>query len=275
MESTFTDMFSLREGESPLDAVKRIRAHPHFPYLGEFDIVNLVVFLNKTSSKYSKTNIKYEMYLLFISYHLLPSAYATCRIGEIYLCGRKNKKTSPIRNIRRNYNKALQYLTLASRFNYPKAYYLLGLLYCDLRNYDDMLHFLELSASMCYPDALFQLGMLYFNGKDNIIKKNFQKAYKYFEHSATHGHNSGIFMLKNFGDSIMSRYISQRIDEMISNGMSPITQGECPICFEEKVGYKLSCHEKHFVCCECLDQLLEAEILATGQIKCPMCRALS
>lgn len=275
MESTFTEMFSLRKGESPLDAVARIRAHPQFPYLGEFDIVNLVVFLNKTSSKYSRTDIKYELYLLFISYHLLPSAYATCRIGEIYLYGRKNNKSSSINNIRRNYNKALQYLTLASGFNYPKANYLLGLLYCDLRNYEDMLHFLELSASVCYPDALFQLGMLYFNGKDNIIKKNFQKAYKYFEHSAQHGNNSGIFMLKNFGDSIMSQYISQRIDEMRVNGMSPITQGECSVCFEEKVGYKLSCHETHFVCCECLDRLLEAEILATGQIKCPMCRALS
>jgi len=275
MESIFTGMFSLKEKESPLSAVARIRAHPQFPYLGEFDIVNLVVFLNKTSSKYLRTNIKYELYLLFISYHLLPSAYATCRIGEIYLHGRKNKKASPIKNIRRNYKKALQYLTLASRFNDPKAYYLIGILYCDLRNYDDMLHFLELSASMCYPDALIQLGMLYFNGKDNIIKKNFQKAYKYFEHSATHGHNTGIFMMKNFGDSIKSQYISQRIDEMISNGMSPITQGECPICADGKVGYKLSCHETHFVCCECLERLLEAEILATGQIKCPMCRALS
>ena len=275
MEFTFTDMFSLRKGENPLRAVERIRAHPQFLYLGEFDIVNLVVFLNKTSSKYSRTNIKYELYLLFISYHLLPSVYATCRIGEIYLYGLKNKKTSPIRNIRRNYNKALQYLTIASRFNYPKANYLLGMLYYDRRNYDDMLHFLELSASMCYLDAIFQLGMLYFNGKDNIIKKNFQKAYKYFEHSATHGHNTGIFMLKNFGDSIMSRYISQRIDEMRANGMSSITKGECPICVDAKVGYKLSCHETHFVCCQCLDRLLEAEILTTGQIKCPLCRALS
>ena len=274
MESIFTNMFSLKEKESPLSAVARIRAHPQFPYLSEFDIVNLVTFLNKTSFEYLRTNIKYELYLLFISYHLLPSAYATCRIGEIYLCGRKNKKTSPIRNIRRNYNKALQYLTLASRFNYPKAYYLIGILYCNLRNYDDMLHFLELSASMCYPDALFQLGIIYFHGKTSI-KKNFQKAYKYFEHSANHGNNSGIFMMKNFGDSIKSQYISQRIDEMRANGMSSITKGECPICVDAKVGYKLSCHETHFVCCECLERLLEAEILATGQIKCPMCRAIS
>jgi len=274
MESTFTDMFSLRKGESPLDAVARIRAHPQFPYLKESDISNIMVFLNKTSSKYSRTNIKYEMYLLFISYHLLPSAYATCRIGEIYLYGRKNKKSSPIKNIRRNYNKALQYLTMASRFNNPKANYLLGMLYYDRRNYEDMLHFLELSASVCYPDALFQLGMLYFKGNTSI-KQNFQKAYKYFEHCANHGNNLGIFMFANYGDSIKSQYVSQRIDEMIANGMSPITQGECSVCFDEKVGYKLSCHETHFVCCECLDRLLEAEILATGQIKCPMCRALS
>ncbi len=274
MESKFTDMFSLRKGENPLRAVERIRAHPQFPYLGEFDIVNLVVFLNKTSSKYSKTDIKYELYILFISYHLLPSGYATCRIGEIYLYGRKNNKPSAINNIRRNYNKALQYLTMASTINYPKANYLLGMLYYDRRNYEDMLHFLELSASMCYPDALFQLGITYFRGTTSI-KPNFQKAYKYFEHSAEHGNNSGIFMLKNFGDSIKSQYVSQRIVEMIANGMSPITQGECPICFEEKVGYKLSCHEKHFVCCECLDRLLEDEILTTGQIKCPMCRAQS
>lgn len=274
MESTFTDMFSLSEGESPLDAVARIRAHPQFPYLNESDIANLVVFLNKTSFKYSKTDIKYEMYLLFISYHLLPSGYATCRIGEIYLYGRKNKKVSPIRNIRRNYNKALQYLTMASTINYPKANYLLGMLYYDQRNYDDMLHYLKLSASVCYPDALFQLGIIYFHGK-TTIKQNFQKAYKYFKHCAQHKNNLGIFMLNNYGDSIKSQYVSQRIDEMISNGMSPITQGECPICLEQKVGYTLSCHETHFVCCQCLDRLLEAEILATGQIKCPMCRALS
>ena len=274
MEFIFTEMFSLKEEESPLSAVARIRAHPHFPYLSESDIVNLVTFLNKTSFEYSRTNIKYELYLLFISYHLLPSVYATCRIGEIYLYGRKNKKSSPIRNIRRNYNKALQYLTLASRFNYPKAYYLIGILYCNLRNYDDMLHFLELSASMCYPDALFQLGIIYFNGK-STIKQNFQKAYKYFEHCARHGNNIGIFMLKKFGNSIKSQYISQRLDEMRANGMSSITQGECPICVDTKVGYKLICHETHFVCCQCLDRLLEAEILATGQIKCPMCRAIS
>lgn len=274
MESTFTDMFSLSEGESPLDAVARIRAHPQFPYLNESDIANLVVFLNKTSFKYSKTDIKYELYLLFISYHLLPSGYATCRIGEIYLHGRKNKKVSPIRNIRCNYNKALQYLTMASIFNYPKANYLLGMLYYDRRNYDDMLHYLKLSASVCYPDALFQLGIIYFHGKTSI-KQNFQKAYKYFEHCAQHGNNLGIFMLKNYGDSIKSQYVSQRIDEMISNGMSPITQGECPVCLEEKVGYKLACNDKHFVCCQCLDRLLEAEILASGKIKCPMCRAQS
>jgi tetratricopeptide (TPR) repeat protein len=274
MEITFTHIFSLSEGENPLCAVERIRAHPQFPYLSEFDIVNLVVFLNKTSLKYSKTDIKYELYLLFISYHLLPSAYATCRIGEIYLYGRKNKKASPIKNIRHNYNKALQYLTMASRFNYPKANYLLGMLYYERRNYDDMLHFLELAASVCYPDALIQLGIIYFYGK-TAIKKNFQKAYKYFEHSATHGHNTGIFMINSFGDSIKSQYISQRIDEMRANGMSPITQGECPICADGKVGYKLSCHETHFVCCQCLERLLEAEILATGQIKCPMCRAIS
>jgi len=274
MESTFTDIFSLRKGENPLRAVARIRAHPQFPYLKESDISNIIVFLNKTSFKYSKIDIKYELYLLFISYHLLPSIYATCRIGEIYLYGRKNKKQSPIRNIRRNYNKALQYLTMASRFNNPKANYLLGMLNYDRRNYDDMLHFLELSASMCYPDALFQLGMLYYEGKTSI-KQNFQKAYKYFEHCANHGNNLGIFMLSNYGDSIKSQYVSQRIDEMIANGMSPITQGECSVCFDQNVGYKLSCHETHFVCCECLDRLLEAEILATGKIKCPMCRALS
>jgi TPR repeat protein len=163
---------------------------------------------------------------------------------------------------------------MASRFNNPKANYLLGMLNYDRRNYEDMLHFLELSASMCYPDALFQLGMLYFKGNTSI-KQNFQKAYKYFEHCANHKNNLGIFMLRNYGDSIKSQYVSQRIVEMIANGMSPITQGECPICVEEKVGYKLSCHETHFVCCQCLDRLLEAEILATGQIKCPMCRALS
>jgi len=274
MESKFKDMFLLQKGESPLCAVERIRAHPHFPYLNESDIVNLIKYLNKTSFKYSKTDIKYELYLLFISYHLLPSGYATCRIGEIYLYGLKKKKLSPIRNIRRNYNKALQYLTLASSINYPKANYLLGMLYYDKRNYDDMLHFLELSASMCYPDALFQLGIIYFNGK-TTIKQNFQKAYKYFEHCAQHGNNLGIFMFKNFGDSIKSQYVAQRIDEMRANGMSPITQGECPICLDQKDGYTLSCNDKHFVCSECLVRLLKDEILASGKIKCPMCRAQS
>ena len=265
-------MSSLRKGENPLRAVARIRAHPQFPYLSEFDIVNLVVFLNKTSFKHSKTDIKYELYILFISYHLLPSRYATCRIGEIYLYGRENKKPSPIKNIRRNYNKALEYLTMASTIDNPKANYLLGMLNYDRRNYDNMLHFLELSASMCYPDALFQLGMLYFEGNTSI-KQNFQKAYKYFKHCVQHGNN--FTFMNNNGDSIKFQYVSQRIDEMIENGMSPITQGECSVCFDQKVGYKLSCHKTHFVCCQCLDRLLEAEILATGQIKCPMCRALS
>ena len=275
MESIFTEIFSLRKKESPLSVVERICSHPHFPYMNKSDIMKIVGFLNKTSFKYSRTNIKYELYLLFISYHLLQSPYATCRIGEIYLYGRKNKKTSAIRNIRRNYNKALQYLTIASRFNYPKANYLLGILYNDKCNNHNMIYFFELSASACYPDALFQLGMLYLHGKLNFVKQNFQKAYKYFEHCARHGNNLGMFMLKNYGDSIKSQYVSQRIDEMISNGMSPITKGECPICADGKVGYKLSCHETHFVCCECLERLLEAEILATGQIKCPMCRKLS
>jgi tetratricopeptide (TPR) repeat protein len=274
MESTFTSMFSLSEGEDPLHAVARIRAHPQFPYLNESDIANLVVFLNKTSFKYSKTDIKYELYLLFISYHLSPSAYATCQIGEIYLYGRKNKKASPIRNIRRNYNKALHYLMISSAFNYPKANYLLGMLYYDKRNYDNMLYFLELAAEVCYPDALFQLGIIYFHGK-TAVKQNFQKAYKYFEHCAQHGNNLGMFMLKNYGNTIKSQYVSQRIDEMRENGMSPITQGECPICLEQKVGYTLSCNDKHFVCCQCLDRLLEAEILESGKIKCPMCRAQS
>lgn len=87
--------------------------------------------------------------------------------------------------------------------------------------------------------------------------------------------NLGIFMLKNFGDSIKSQYVSQRIDEMRANGMSPITQGECPVCLDQKVGYTLSCNDKHFLCCQCFNQLLEAEILANGKIKCPMCRAQS
>lgn len=275
MESTFKNMFSLRKGEDPLLAVERIRTHPQFPYLSEFEIVNLIVFLNNTSLKYSTTDIKYELYLLFISYNLLPSAYAACRIGEIYLYGRKNKKTSRIRNVRQNYNKALHYLTLASRFNYPKANYLIGMLYYDKNEYENMLHYLELSASVCYPEAIYQLGIIYFQGK-TTIKQNFQMAYKYFKHCAQHGNNLGIFMLNNFGDSIKSQYVSQRIEEMISNGMSPITQRDCPVCLEQKVGgYTLSCHETHFVCCQCLDRLLEAEILASGKIKCPMCRAIS
>jgi hypothetical protein len=274
MESRFKEMFSLREGESPLCAVERIREHPHFPYLNESDIMNLVRFLNKISFKYSKTDIKYELYLLFISYHLLQSPYATCRIGEIYMYGMKKKKVSPIRNIRRNYNKATQYLTLSSRLNYPKANYLLGMLYYEKCDYKNMLHFLELSASMCYSDALFQLGVLYFNGQ-TTVKQNFQKAYKYFDHSAHHRNTLGIFMLNNFSESIKSQYVAQRIDEMRANGMSSIIQGECPVCLDQKVGYTLSCHEKHFVCCQCLDRLLEAEILANGKIKCPMCRAQS
>ena len=50
---------------------------------------------------------------------------------------------------------------------------------------------------------------------------------------------------------------------------------ECPICLDQKVGYSLPCNHKHFVCCQCLVRLLNDEILANGQIKCPMCRALS
>ena len=266
MEKRINQMFSLRQGESPLEAVSRIRAHPQFPYLTQSDIMNLVKFLNKMSFKYSKTDIKYELYLLFISYHLLPSPYATCRIGEIYFYGRRKKKASPIRNIRRNYNKALQYLTLASTMNYPKADYLLGMLYYDKHNYENMLHYLELAASVCHPDALYQLGMLYFHG--NItIKKNFNITYKpIFKRT---------FMLSRFGDSIKSQYIAQRLEEMKASGMNPVIQGECPICLDHKIGYSLPCNDKHFVCCECLVRLLNDKILANGQIKCPMCRALS
>lgn len=77
MESRFKEIFSLREGESPLFAVERIRSHPHFPYLNELDIQNLVRFLNKTSFKYSKliSNMNYIYYLFHIIYyclHMLP-----------------------------------------------------------------------------------------------------------------------------------------------------------------------------------------------------------
>ena len=277
MESIFKEMFSLRKGESPLCAVERIRAHPHFPYLNESDIVNLVRFLNKTSITYSKTDIKYELYLLFISYHLLPSPYATCRIGEIYMFGLKKKKENrinQINNIRCNYRKAIEYLTLSSTFRNPKANYLLGTLYLRKKNYNYSIYYLELSASVCYPEALLELGMLYYH-RITALQQNFQKAYKYFEHSACHGNELAIFMLKNFGESIKSRYISQRIDEMSAKGMSSVIRGECPICLEQNVGYTLPCNDKHFVCCECLGRLLETEILANGKIKCPLCRAQS
>jgi hypothetical protein len=270
MEQEFLRTFSLNIHDSPLSAVEQIRSHSHFPYLSQSDIQNIVIFLNKTSFKYSKTDIKYELYLLFISYHLLPSAYATCRIGEIYFYGRINKKISATKNIRRNYNKALQYLTLASTMSYPKADYLLGMLYLRKMEYNTSFYYLNLSASMCNPDALYELALLYYHG-NTTIKQNFQTAYKHFVHSANHGNTLAIFMLRNFGDLIKSRYVAQRI----ANGMSPITQGECPICLDQKVGYTLSCHSTHFVCCDCLSKLLEAEILESGQIKCPICRAIS
>jgi hypothetical protein len=143
-----------------------------------------------------------------------------------------------------------------------------------MKDYETMIRFIRLSASMCYSDALFQLGTFYYHGMYDI-QIDFQIAYQYFEHSASHGNPMSIFMLNEYGDSIHSQYISQRIDEMKVNGMSPTTEGECPVCLDQKVGYTLRCHEKHFVCCKCLDTLLKAEILASGKIKCPMCRALS
>jgi len=142
------------------------------------------------------------------------------------------------------------------------------------KDYNYSIYYLELSASVCYPDALLELGMLYYSGTSEI-QQNFQKAYKYFEHSAHHGNTLGIFMLRNFGDSIKSQYVSQRIDEMRANGMRPITQGECPVCLDQKIGYTLPCNDKHFVCCQCLGKLLTDEIIANGKIKCPMCRAQS
>lgn len=274
MEEIFNSEFLLRENESPLCAMERIRAHPHFPYLKKSDIVNLVVFLNKTSITYSKTDIKYELYLLFISYHLLPSPYATCRIGEIYMFGLKKKKANPTNNIKYNYRKAIKYLTLSSAYGYPKANYLLGTLYLRKKDYNYSVYYLELSAFACYPDALLELGMLYYRGK-TTFQTDFHLAYKYIEHSACHGNDIAIFMLKNFGESIKSRYVAQRIDEMRAKGMSSVIRGECPICLEQTVGYTLPCNDKHFVCCECLALLLENEILATGRIKCPLCRAQS
>ena len=269
MEQILNSEFLLRENESPLCAFERIRAHPHFQYLQKSDFLNIILFLNRTSTQYSKSDIKYELYLLFISYYILPSAYATCRIGEIYMFGVKKKKWNPINNIRRNYQKAIEYLTFSSTLEYPKANYLLGILYLRKKDYYNSIYYLDLSASVCYPDALSQIGMLYHRG-EATLQQNFQKAYKYFEHSAHHGNQLGIFMMNNFGDSIKSQYVAQRID-----AMGPIIQGECPICLDQKVGYTLSCNDKHFVCSECLIRLLENEILASGQIKCPLCRAQS
>lgn len=265
----------IKERVSPLSIVEQIRSHPYFPYLVEYDFKRIVNFLNKTSFNYSKTNIKYELYLLFTSYHLLPSPYATCRIGEIYLYGMVKKNVSRIRNVRRNYNKALQYLTLSSAFNHPKANYLLGMFYHTMKDYETMIHFIRLSASMCYSDALFQLGTFYYHGMYDI-QIDFQIAYQYFEHSASHGNPMSIFMLNEFGDSIHSQYISQRIDEMRANGMSPITEGECPVCFDPKVGYTLRCHNTHFICCDCLSTLLKNKFITnTKLINCPICRAES
>ena len=92
MEQIFNSEFLLRENESPLCAFERIREHPHFPYLQKSDFLNIILFLNRTSTQYSKSDIKYELYWLFISYYILPSPYATCRIGEIYMFGVKKKK---------------------------------------------------------------------------------------------------------------------------------------------------------------------------------------
>ena len=274
MEEIFNYEFLLRENESPLCAVERIYSHPHFPYLQKSDFLNIIFFLNRTSTKYSKTDIKYELYLLLISYNLLPSPYATCRIGEIFMFGLKKKKWNPMNNIRRNYRKAIEYLTLGSTLEYPKANYLLGTLYLRKKDYNNSIYYLELSASVCYPDAILELGMLYYHGT-TTLQKNFHRAYKYFEHSACHGNELAIFMMKNFGNSIKSQYVSQRINGMIMNGMSSVITGECPICLEKNVGYNLPCNDKHFVCCECLVRLLENVILETGQIKCPLCRAQS
>ena len=268
----------LRENEYPQIAVDRIRSYfncLHSPFKSK-DMINVVNLLNMMSKKYTTCNIQHELYLLFISYYILPTPYSTCSIGEIYMNGIRNKKKSnPIKNISRNNRKAIEYLTLSSTLGYSKANYLLGIIFLRKKQYITSIYYLELSASKCNSDALYQLGIIYFYGNNNFINKNFHLAYKYFSHSALHNHELAIFILKNFGESIKFQYIDQRINEMIINGIKCHNEGDCSICFESDMnGYILSCSKTHFICKTCITTLLENEILYSGKIKCPLCRKI-
>jgi len=268
----------LGENESPQIAVDRIRSYfncLHSPFKTK-DIIHIVNLLNITSKKYTTSDIQKELYLLFISYYILPTSYSTCSIGEIYMNGIRNKKKlNPIKNISRNNRKAIEYLTLSSTFGNSKANYLLGIIFLRKKQYIKSIYYLELSASKCNSDALYQIGIIYFYGNNSHINKNFHLAYKNFSHSARHNHELAIFIMKNFGESIRLQYIDQRINEMIINGIEYHNEGDCSICFESGInGYILSCSRIHFICKTCITTLLENEILYDGRIKCPLCRKI-
>jgi hypothetical protein len=268
----------LGENKPAQIAVDRIRSYfncLHSPFKSK-DMIHIVNLLNMMSKKYTTSNIQKELYILFISYYILPTSYSTCSIGEIYMNGIRNKKKSNlIKNIRRNNSKAIEYLTLSSTFENSKANYLLGIIYLRKKQYIKSMYYLELSASKCNSDALYQLGIIYFYGNNYYINKNFHLAYKYFSHSALHNHELAIFILKNFGESIKFQYINQRINEMIINGIEYHNERDCSICFESDMnGYILSCSRSHFICKTCITTLLENEILYRGKIKCPLCRKI-
>lgn len=260
----------LRPNESYQKTLERIRLHFDL----KEDMINIVNFLNEMSKKYTYSNIKYELYLLLLSYSILPTSYSTCSIGEIYINGIKNnKKLNRENNIIRNNSKGISYLIFSSTFGNSRANYLLGMIYLRKKQYIESIYYLKLSASKCNSDALYQLGIIYFSRENNFrIPNNFHLAYKYFSHSALHNNDLAHLILKNFGESIKSQYIDQRINEMIIIGMKWRNNEYCPICFECVNGYILPCNTPHFICKTCITKLLENEILRDGEITCPLCR---
>ena len=99
--------------------------------------------------------------------------------------------------IKRDYNKAIDYFELSSIENNSNALLYLGILYYkgfgveqdDLKAFE----YLNLSAKLNNSESLFYLGILYFNGY--IVIQNYIKAKRYFELAAQQNNSEALLYL--------------------------------------------------------------------------------
>jgi len=79
-----------------------------------------------------------------------------------------------------DYNKAREYFEPINLPDFPEAMYCMAYIYfyCD-KDYDATIKLLKDDALKCYPKAHYLLGMIYYAGKG--VKKDFKKAVEFFE----------------------------------------------------------------------------------------------